>query len=67
MTLPSDKRPQMREALGDFALLGIVRHALVVGGDPQHLIARILHAQTIRHGAALKRPLPAPSAFGYGN
>ena len=67
MTLPGDKRPQMREALGDFALLGIARHAFVVGGDLQHLIARILHAQTVGDGAALKRPLPAPSAFGYGN
>jgi hypothetical protein len=26
-----------------------------------------LHTQTVRHGAALKRPLPALSAFGHGN
>jgi hypothetical protein len=57
----------MRQTLGDFALLGIARHALVVGGDLQHLIARILQAQTVRDGAALKCPLPTPSAFGYGN
>jgi hypothetical protein len=57
----------MRQTLGDFALPGITRHALVVGSDLQRLIARILQAQTVRDGAALKRPLPAPSAFGYGN
>ncbi|HSL78107.1 MAG TPA: hypothetical protein VK877_00475 [Pseudolabrys sp.] len=57
----------MRQTLGDFALPGITRHALVVGGDLQHLIARILQAQTVRDGAALMCPLPAPSAFGYGD
>jgi hypothetical protein len=67
VTLPDDKRPEMWEALRDFALLGIARHALVIGRDPQHLIACILHAQTACDGAALKCPFPAPSAFGYCN
>jgi hypothetical protein len=34
----------MRQTLDDFALPGITRHAPVVGGDLQHLIARILQA-----------------------
>ena len=66
-TLPGDKRPQMGEALGNFALLGIACHALVIGGDLQHLIARNLHTQAACHDAALKCPLSAPSAFRHGN
>jgi hypothetical protein len=67
VALPDDKCPEMREANGDFTLLSIARHALVIVGDLQHLIARILQAQTVGHGAALKRPFAAPSAFGHGN
>jgi hypothetical protein len=67
MPLPDDKGAQVRQALSDFTLLGVTRHALVVGGDLQHLIARVLQAQTIGHRAALKRALSASSAFRYGN
>jgi hypothetical protein len=33
------KRPQMREAIGDFACPGILRHALEIGRGLEHLVA----------------------------
>src|SRR6188508_2546550 len=57
----------MRQALGNFPLLGIARHTLVIGGRLQHLIACILYAQIAREAAAFKRPFSAPSAFRYGD
>lgn len=33
MPLPDDKGAQVRQALSDFTLPGVKRHALVVGGD----------------------------------
>lgn len=67
MTLPDDKRPQERQALRDFPLLGVACHALIVGRRSEHLIARILQAQASGNRAAFDRPFSAPSAFGDGN
>src|SRR6187551_1468806 len=57
----------MRQALGNFPLLGIAPHTLVIGGRLQHLVACILNAQIARETAAFKRPFSAPSAFRYGD
>jgi hypothetical protein len=67
VTLPDDKRPQERQPLGDLLLLGVKRHALIVGGRLKHLIASVLHAQTFGDRAAFNCPLSASPALGYGN
>lgn len=67
LPLPYDKRPESGQALRDFALFCVPRHALIVTGDPEHLIARILHLQPFRCRAALPCPVAASSAFRNGD
>jgi hypothetical protein len=67
LPLPYDKRLESGQALRDFALFCVPRHTLIVTGDPEHLIARLLHLQPFRGRAALSCPVAASSAFRNGD
>ncbi|MGA9084964.1 MAG: hypothetical protein WB390_21110 [Pseudolabrys sp.] len=57
----------MRQPLRYLALLGIARHALVIRGSFQHLVARNVNAKLLGHRAAFAGACPAATALRNGN
>ena len=61
------ERSQVRQPLRYLALLGIVRHALVIFSSFQHLVACNVDAKLLGHRAAFPGACPAATALWNGD